>query len=180
MSCGSMGYQYAAAFTALNPGTAATTVIAELTSPGTMQIRVQRVSIAGLEATANAANHVQLIKESTNSTGGTKTAATATPFSSLTSGIATPAATAVFNGYTVTPTAGTLVGVIANGVQEFGLAIPTVTVGAPLVWDFSSQVQAPTLNTALEAIAVTLNSATPANAPALDIYVWWVELPLGT
>jgi hypothetical protein len=178
MGCASFGYQYGAGFTALAVGTAATTVIAELTSPGTNEIRVQRVSISGLEATANAANHVQLIKESTNSTGGTKTAATAVPFSTFTNGIATPPATAVFNGYTVTPTAGTLVGVIACGVQEFGLAIPTLTVGIPLVWDFTSQVQVPTLNSVTEALALTLNSATPANAPALDIYVWWVEVPL--
>jgi hypothetical protein len=175
------GYNtYFAAFTGLNPGTAATTVIAELVCTGTQEIQLLRVGISGTEATATAVNDVLIIKESTNSTLGTKTGVLGLPFSTLN----TTPATATLNGYTVTPTAGTLVGVMASFKATFPL-IGLVVIPPVFVIDFVSlQVnglaQLPALNAANEAFAITLNAATPANAPSLDIYMWWQEVPLLT
>lgn len=175
------GYNtYGAAFTGLNAGTAATTVVAELICTGAAQIQLLRVAVSGTEATAAASIPCLLIKESTNSTLGTKTAATNVPFTTLN----TTAATATLNGYTVAPTAGTLVGVIAS--QALILGLGATGVGGNLVlWDFTTLVggiagQPPALNLVNEAFAITLNNTTPANAPALNIYMWWQEVPLLT
>jgi hypothetical protein len=173
MGCGGMN-TYGAAFVALNPGTSATTVIAELVGSATMEIRVLRVAISGTIATTAAEFDAELIKESTASTGGTKTAATAVAFTTLNN----LAATATFNGYTVTPTAGTLVGVIATNALFLPLTSAVGQTG--IIWDFEAAGQMPALNAANECLAITLNAATPAHAPALDIYVWWAEVPLGS
>ena len=175
------GYNtYGASFTGLNPGVAATSVIAELICTGAAQIQLLRVAISGTEATAAASIPVLLIKESTNSTLGTKTAATNVPFTTLN----TTLATATLNGYTVTPTAGTLVGVIASQSLILGLGATGVG-GNTVIWDFTSLAngvtgQPPALNLVNEAFAITLNATTPANAPALNIYFWWQEVPLLT
>jgi hypothetical protein len=171
---------YGACFTGLNAGTSATTIIAELICTGLAQIQLLYVSVSGTEATAAASIPCLLIKESTNSTGGTKTAATSTPFTTLN----TTAATATLNGYTVAPTAGTLVGVLGSKALVLGLGAAAV---GPNIVEFNFQLlaqgtvgQPPALNLVGEAFAITLNNTTPANAPALDITVWWQEVPLLT
>lgn len=174
------GYNtYSATFTGLNPGTSATTVIAELICNGLAQIQLLRVLVSGTEATAAASIPCSLIKESTNSTLGTKTAATGVPWTTQN----TVAPTATLNGYTVTPTAGTLVGVIAT--EQLVLGLGAAAVGAnQVIFDFASifgvSFQVPSLNLVTEAFAITLNNTTPANAPALNISFWWQEVPLLT
>lgn len=171
---------YAAAFTGLNPGVAATTVIAELVCTGAAEIQLLKVVVSGSEATASAVNNLQLVKESTNSTGGAKTGVLGVPFTTLNS---TPA-TATLNGYTVTPVAGALVGILGAQALVLGLGATGVG-GSTVTFDFTSLAggafgQPPALNLVNEAFALTFGGATPANAPALNIYFWWQEVPLLT
>jgi hypothetical protein len=129
--------------------------------------------ISGTEATALATNDLRLVKQSTASTGGTATTATNVPFDS-----ANAAATAVFKGYTVAPTQGTILGAIA--VAKLSLVLATTVTPAPIRFDFQALPAGsrPTLHTAAETLTLDLNGATPADAPSLDIYAWWTEEPL--
>jgi hypothetical protein len=171
---------YAAVFTGLNPGVAATGVIAELVCSGLQEIQVLRIVVSATALVAAAIDDILVIKESTNSTLGTKTGVLGVPFTTLN----TTPATAQLNGYTVTPTAGTLVGVLAT--QKLGIGITaTGAAAASATFDFvglttGGQAQLPALNLATEAIAITFNGVTPPNALSLDIYVWWQEVPLLT
>jgi hypothetical protein len=174
MSC-SVGKSYGTGFASLNAGTAATTSIVELVGSATKKIRLLLVSVGGIEATALATNDLRLVKQSTASTGGTKTSPTPTPFDSE-----FPAATAVLNGYTVAPVQGTIVGIIA--VAKLSLVLATTITAPPILFDFRGlpASQRPTLHTAAECLTVDLAGATPANAPSLDIYFWWTEQPLNS
>jgi hypothetical protein len=173
MACGS-GRTYGAALTALLPGTAPTFAIAELDGSATRKIQLLRMVVSGVEATALAVNDLRLTKLSSISTGGAATVGTAVPFDS-----ANPAATAVFRGFTTAPTGGgVVIGAIA--VVKLPLNLATTTLPAPIVFSFEALPSSsrPTLHTAAEALALDFNGATPANAPNLDIYAWWVEVPL--
>lgn len=165
---------YGAALTALAPGTSATTSIAELVGSATKKIRLTRLAISGTKLTAIQVVDARIIKQSTASSGGTATTATATPFNSDNA-----AATAVFKGYTVTPTAGTLVGPIA--VAKLSLDVITTLMPIELlVFDFSTLPanSRPTLLAATETLVLDFNAATPAHAVSLDIYAYWTEEPL--
>jgi hypothetical protein len=173
MPCGS-GKTYGAALTGLLPGTAPTFAVAELDGSATRKIRLLRVVVSGIEATALAINDLRLTKLSSISTGGTATVPLPVPFDS-----AFPPATAIFRGFTVAPTGG---GVALGAFASVKLTLPLVTTATPppIIFDFATlpSGQRPTLHNAAEAIGIDLNGATPANAPNLDIYAWWTEEPL--
>src|SRR5262245_3679346 len=102
MSCNCCGRPtFGASLTALNVGVIIGAPIAELIGSATRKVRLLKMIISGTADTAFDLS-LSLVKESSPSTGGTSTTATAVPFDS-----AFPAATAVFNGYTVAPTPGT-------------------------------------------------------------------------
>lgn len=168
-----MRRSYAAALTALNAGTGATTNLAELIGSATRKVRLLKVAVSGTILTAAEDWDLQLRKQSTADTGGTPVAATAVPLDSV-----NDAASAVFKGYSAAPTAGTLVGVI--GVAKLPLAIAPAIVAAPIVFDFSGlpAVERPTLHGIAETLALAANGVTPAHASSVDIYAWWTEEPL--
>jgi len=173
MACGA-GRTYGASLPGLLAGTAATFAIAELDGSATRKIRLLKLLVSGLEATAIANNDLRLTKLSSISTGGAATVATAVPFVST-----NPAATAVFRGFTTAPTGGgVVVGAIA--VQKLSLLLVTTNLGTAVEFNFQLLPAAsrPTLLTAAEAFAIDFNGATPANAPNLDVYAWWTEEPL--
>jgi hypothetical protein len=173
MACGA-GRTYGAALTALLPGVAPTFAIAELDGSATRKIRLLRMTISGVEATALAVNDVRLTMLSSISTGGVAVGATEVPFDSL-----NPAATAVFRGFSTAPTGGgVVIGAIA--VQKLTLALATTALPNAITFDFATLPSSsrPTLHNAAQAIGLDFNGATPANAPNLDIYAWWTEEPL--
>ncbi len=59
---------FGAALTALNPGTSATTTIAELLGSATKKIQLLRIAISGTALTGVDMNNVRLVQESTIST----------------------------------------------------------------------------------------------------------------
>lgn len=127
---------------------AATTVkvFSVLQASATTTIRLQRVRVSLTCATAAIYPDIQLIKNSTLSSGGTPTTLTKVPFVSS-SAAATPA---LCNIYTAEPTEGTIIGVLASQ-QVFAPITGTPAVGVtPVVFDFSvpGQLEAPTLTAA--------------------------------
>lgn len=172
MSCGTR--TYGASLPGLLPGTAATFAIAELDGSATRKIVLDKIVVSGSELTAIAVNDLRLTKLSSLSTGGTATTAVAVPFVTT-----NPAATAVFRGFTVAPTGGgVVVGAIA--VQKLSLLLIATNLGTAVEFNFQLLPfgSRPTLISAAEAFGVDFNGATPANAPNLDIYAWWSEVPL--
>jgi hypothetical protein len=173
MACGS-GRSYGAALTALNVGVAPTTNIAEISGSATKKIRLTRVAVSGTILTTAQDFDLQLVKESSASTGGVAVTAIDVPFDSV-----NPPGTAVVRGFTTSPVTGTVVGQIA--VSKLSLVVAPAVVSS-VVWDFAtlSSGNQPTLETAAEAYALTLNGATPGFASSLDIYFWWTEAPLNS
>lgn len=175
MSCGAQ--TYGAALTALNPGTAATAAIAELDGSATKKIRLLRIAISGTKLTAVAVQDVRLTKLSAVSTGGASTVPTPIPFSTT-----NHTATAVFKGFTTTPTGG---GTVLGAIAVAKLSTDVITTLMPIelvVFDFSTLPLAsrPTLLDATQALALDFNGATPAHVESLDIYAWWTEQPLNS
>jgi hypothetical protein len=169
--CGSQTYM--AAFTALNAGTDPTTLLFELVGSATKKVRLLRIVISGTIATTAEDWDLQLTKQSTASTGGTSTSATVVPTDSDNN-----AGTAVFKGFTVAPTAGTLVGVMA--VAKLPLAIAPAIVQTPLIFEFSNVPgrSRPTLHTAAETLGIRANAVDPGNTTSIDCYAFWEEMPL--
>lgn len=173
MGCNCCGKPtYAASFTGLDVGVIIGSPIAELIGSATRKVRLLKMVISGTADTAFDLD-LQLIKESSPSTGGTSTTATAVPLDSEFS-----PATAVFKGYTVSPTPGTPVGTIASAVLSLALA-PAI-VPAPIMFDFSRLpiLERPTLHTDQECLMLDLGTA--SDHTSLDIYAWWTEEPLNT
>lgn len=177
MGCGARSY--GSSLVALAPGTAATAAIAELDGSATKMITLNRIAISGTKLTAVAVQDLRLTKLSAISTGGTATTGTNVPFASN-YGVA---ATAVFKGFTVTPTGGgTVLGAIATA--KLLLDVITTLMSPPnlVVFDFTNLPFAsrPKLLTAAEAFALDFNAATPAHAESLDVFAWWSETPLNS
>jgi hypothetical protein len=159
---------YRCAFTALNVGTGATTVLAQITGSATKVVKVTKVAVSGTEATAAAYHNIQLVKSSTAISGGTPSAGTNIP---LDSGFG--AATVTTQGFTAAPTAGTPVGTIA--AKKIFLPITgTAANGVGLAeWDLSKYPVV--LHGVAQSLDIKSNSETPANAPLLDIEIEWTE-----
>lgn len=162
---------YAAALTALNPGTSATTDVAVLTGSASKTIRVIRFGYSGTEATAAAYKDLVLSVRSVATTSGTSTTATVVPYDS-----SDAAGTAIFRGYTVSPTAGTAVGTIAVA-KAFNPITGTPATGVTqTIWDFGTRPsRAVVLRGVAQCLALTFNGATPSNAGSHDIWVEWTE-----
>lgn len=145
-------------------------VIATLVGSATKVVKVVSVKISGAAATASQDIPFLIKKHSVANSSGTATQPAAVPVDST-----NPAATAVFNVYTVDPTMGTSLGAIAEGVVSCGLATvaggsPDVTI--PLVSNFG---QAVTLRGVAESISIDLAGVTLANATTANIEIVWTE-----
>ncbi len=161
---------YVSATSARSPGTAATTAIAQLIGSATKTMRLTRVLISFTEATAVAVYNVKLVKTSAAATGGTASTETVLPMDS-----ADAAGTGVAKFFTVTPTAGTLVGVIAVA-KLYGSITATFTTVDRIEWNFGrAGAKCPVLRGVAETLEINIGSATPANAGAWDIAWEWTE-----
>lgn len=162
---------YSAAFTALNPGTAATTDVFVLVGSATKTIRVLRFGISGTEATAAAYKDVVLSIRSAATTAGTSSTATIVPYDS-----SDPAGTAIFRGYTAAGTAGAAVGTIAAFKLFCPITGTPALVNPPVILDFGIRAgRAVVLRGIAQNLAVTFNGATPANAGSIDAWVEFTE-----
>ena len=148
-------------------------VFSVLQCSATTTIRLQRVSVSLTCATAAIYPDIQLIKNSTLTSGGTKTDLTKVPYVS-TSAAATPALCSV---YTVEPTEGTLLGVVAAR-QVFAPITGTPATGvSTTVFDFSvaGQLEAPAL-TAGGTTEFALRIATAYSNQVTAVVTWeWTE-----
>lgn len=134
------------------------------------KIKIKRFKVSGASLTAVAYLSLVASKYSTAPTGGTPVVATAVPLSSV-----YPAATVTLKqGYTAAPTAGTLVGEIANR-RFLGQATTAAAAGIPEehVFEFSDE-DAPELLSAAENVGLRF-SAAPASAVTVNVEVEWTE-----
>lgn len=171
---GSGSPTYSAAYTAQSVGTSATTAVFYIAGSATKTVRLLQMIVSVTVATAGVAFELTMQKESVLPTGGTKaTAATIVPWDS-----ADGAATATTAFYTVTPTDGTVTGVML--VEKFYAYItPATTVQPPVTtrnYIFNQPgMKLPTLRGIAQGFVWTLNAATPANATSFDVNFVWSE-----
>jgi hypothetical protein len=138
----------------------------------TKTIRIQRFTVSGTVATANAYGDVVLKRTSTATSGGTATALTKLPYDSNSAA----ATAAPVNFYTVLATAGTSQGVIITATQFFPITGTAAAGGnPPLIWmwrDIDSE--APTLRGTAQCMEANFGTTT-TNAPTLSVSVAWTE-----
>jgi hypothetical protein len=157
---------YAASITGL-VAVASATDIFTITGSASKIVRITRLRISGIKATASADVDIQLIKRSAANTSGTSTAPAIIPYDSLSS-----PATAVVAAYTANPTVGNAVGTLA--VDSLFVAVTTAQTGI-LDHNFGNRpAQALVLRSAAEVIAVNLNGVTVGGG-AFDIWCEFTE-----
>lgn len=174
-----MSRTYAAALTAFSAGVAATTTIAELAGSATKKIALLRLALSATILTTAQDFDLQLILESSLSTGGTAVTATGVPFDNGANAITNPP-TAILKGFTVAPVAGTLVAAMA--VAKLGAVIAPAAPAAPLLFDFTNLpiTLRPTLRLPTQAFALNFAGATPGAVSSISVYAWWTEDPLNS
>jgi len=164
---------YRAATNATLVAAAGTGLFFVITGSATKTITVQRIVVSGPTLTAVAYNTIQLQKYSTAPTGGTATTLTQVPIDSNSAA----ATVSLCQGYTVAPTAGTLVGAI--GALRLFLQATTAAAAGLLdraVWDLRAQGEASSVTLRGIAENVALNfGAAPASAVTLSIECEWCE-----
>jgi hypothetical protein len=124
-------------------------------------------------ATAAEAMELQLVYNTAPDTGGTSTAPVAVP---LDPNDAAPLCTLA--AYTVAPTAGTTLGLIAAG-RVAGPILAGAGQQTPLVWTFSAlNDKPPTLRTVNQQIALNGNAAALPAGIKFSIRFTWTEIPV--
>lgn len=156
--------------------TAALTPIWEMVGSASKTVRIQRIVLSGITLTAVAYHHVNLVKNSTASSGGTKLGTANNVAVPVDSGNA--AATATNACYTAGPTAGTAVGFV--GVKRvLAQATTAAAAGIPhpdVEFDFRNKGSADEL--VLRGVAQTVHLAyepVPASNISQAIMVEWTE-----
>lgn len=145
------------------------TLVAAVIGSATKLVRVVGFRLSGAAATASQDIPFVIKKYSVAPTLGTKTSPALVPMDST-----DPAATAVFNAYTVNPTIGTAVGVVETGVVSCGLA--TVAGAAAQFYSLADAFsKGLLLNSAAEAVGIELGGVALANATTLNIDVITTE-----
>lgn len=161
---------YSASIRAFTP-VATPTDIVTIAADATKAIKILRIEIFGLQTTAGL-NEFFLIKRSTVNTGGTAAAITATPLDSR-----SPASVAVVKKWTANPTLGTAVGTLATA-QAVSLAATGLTTPA-FVFDAAAIGGSPIVLRAItEQLSLNFNGAAVPIGMALNINLYWAELPL--
>lgn len=115
---------YIAGFTSVASAANATDLIT-IVGSATKIIRIKRVVISAI-ATDDSNAVIQLVKRSTNNTGGTSTSLNRVPLDSQNA-----AATATVRAYTANPTLGTLVGLLASSRLQIGVLAPANNSNTP-------------------------------------------------
>lgn len=132
-------------------------------------VRIKRIAISGINATAQAAA-VNLVLRSTANTGGTSTTPAVVALDS-----SDPAGGAVVRAYTVAPTAGTAIGTVRS--QQVGLAASTAASASPVIWTFDPHVLAKevVLRSAAQSACVNFPNAFTTAGPTINVDVTWTE-----
>ena len=159
-----------------DPGTSATTCIANLINPNVKKISLLKVRVDFTEAVAIAAYILRLIKTSTIYVGGTSDLENWVKYDSD-----SPNATAEARFFSAAPASGISLGDLGVG-YIFGQITGTIVAPAQtLEFDFSGLKNKPTLETALESFEIRISMpdgsalATPANIGVWHITWIWTE-----
>jgi hypothetical protein len=158
---------FSAAATGIVPATTAGAIFT-LRGSSTKIVRLTRCHVSGLATTAITIA-VGLAKWSTAPTGGTAiTAPTMVAHDGATT------ATGLVAGYTVAPTAGTLVGLLRS--QKLLLPLSAAAAKGPdIEWEFGIRpAQCPLLTAAITQLFAITISAIPAGG-SIDVYIEWTE-----
>lgn len=124
-------------------------------------------------ATAAAAMELQLVYNSVANTGGTAAVPVAVPLDP-----ADVAASCALAAYSVAPTAGTTLGIIAAGRVE-GPILAGAGSDQPLIWTFGdANEKPPRLRTAAQQIALNGNGAALPSGIKFSIRFTWTEVPV--
>jgi hypothetical protein len=156
---------YSATSANRNPGTSATTCIADLQGSVTKKVKLKRLVVSFNEATAAAQYDFSLVKTSDIASGGVAAAE-----NSLVHETTDPAATAIANFYTTTPAAGTPIGTLFS-CKLFG----SLATAQTQVLDIQFQDKQPTLADNTESFDIRIGAATPAHAGSWNITWVWAE-----
>lgn len=132
-------------------------------------VRVKRLSISGVDATAQTVA-VTMVKRSTANSGGTSTAPTIGALDSI-----NPAATAVVKAYTAAPTPGTAVATLR--AQSLALSAAATAVSPAVTWSFdpSDMGQEIVLRGAAESVCLNFPAAFTTAGPTVNVDVTWTE-----
>lgn len=169
----SLPQEYCVAFQAtthfaVNTGTNQDLII--LRGSATKAVRISRVLVSGNGSTAQQAT-VNLIKRSSDDTGGTSTALTIVRLDTSNN-----PTTAAARYYTAAPTQGTLIGVLASQRHIFNIAGSSTLVPGNALFDFSTPgLQRLTLRGVAEILAINLSNVAGNFTPTLSGYIWFTE-----
>jgi hypothetical protein len=162
---------YAAAFSAVTPGTSATTDVLQIFGSATKTVRVTRLGFSLTTATTALYLDTVLSVRSAAPTAGTATTGTAVPYDSNAA-----AATAVTKFWTAAPTAGAAVGSIAAYRYLVGITGTPTTTASDKIYEFGrGPVQAVVLRGIAQGLVLTFSGATLANTTLMDCFVEWTE-----
>lgn len=143
-----------------------------LTGNGLVVAALRRVEV-WIAATAAAAMELQLVFNSAPNTGGTAAVPVAVPCDP-----SNVAASCALAAYSVAPTAGTTVGILAAG-RAAGPILAGAGAQAPLTWTFSDvNDRPPILRTANQQIALNGNGAALPSGIKFSIRFTWTESPV--
>jgi hypothetical protein len=163
---------YASALTAINVGTSATTVLAQVVGSATKTVRVTKIRVSATQSTAAVYYDLNIVKSSTAISGGTASAGTVVPLDSNDT-----AGTGTMQAFTATPTAGTAVGNI--DAQKIFLPITGTPASGILGYyaEFGGRAasRAVVLRGVAQSCDVKIANATPANANSFDFAFEWTE-----
>lgn len=157
---------FSAAATGIVPATTAGAIFT-LRGSSTKIVRLTRCHVSGIATTVITLD-IGLAKWSAAPTGGT-----AITVPTMVAHDSANTATALVAGYSVAPTAGTLVGILRS--QKLLLPLSAAASKGPDIdWEFGVRpAQCPLLNATTQYYAVTI-SAIPAGG-SLDVYIEWTE-----
>ena len=167
-----MKTSYSATTTAKTAAAAGTTVFAQIFGSGTKTIRIQRIIVCGVCATAAIYGDVIITKRTAVGSGGTPVTLTQMPKdSNSAAGTAT-----VVKFFTAAPSAGTGGGTIATQMAFMPVTGTPATIVQPIIFDWTTQGmnEAPVLRGTGEGLELSFGTTT-TNAPTLTVQFEWTE-----
>lgn len=132
-------------------------------------IRIKRISISGIDATAQTATANLVLRSAANS-GGTSTSPTVVPLDSTNA-----AGAAVVKAYTVAPTPGTAIGSARSASIGFGAA--TAASAQVVTWTFDPNelYQEIILRSAAQQACLNFPNAFTTAGPTINVDLTWTE-----
>jgi hypothetical protein len=160
---------YHAGILALAPAASLTDLV-QICGNATTTVRITRIHIDGI-STAAATALVKLVTYSTADTVGTSTTLT-----DVNGDPSDPAGLAVVKAYTVNPTLGTALGIVAVGNLTTNTVASSAFNNSGLTWTFGDRWnEEMTLRGAASCLSMNGNAASFTSGAALDVDVEWTE-----